>query len=216
MLQQLPCRELPSAVGSCHATAHGLEGAPTFTNRRLYLMRCAARPFGFFFLSAFATLGVCPLTLPARAKDPCTLPAAASITGCQAPSPAWYCRASVRGRAVVGGVPMAADYLVAGERASQAAVFGARRGIRRNRGLPFSTERMQPTAKKHDDRVRIRYDQLHRLPPTRVYALSSVTVLCSWLEGRSGAARPLLPDVRVGGLGPGRTPRAVRACMCKS
>ena len=71
------------AEGSCHATVHGLGGAPTFTNRRLYLMRCAARPFGFFFLSAFATLGVCPLTLPARAKDPCTLPAAASIAGVQ-------------------------------------------------------------------------------------------------------------------------------------
>ena len=51
------------------------KGAPTFTNRRLYLMRCAALPFGFFFLSAFATFGVWPRTLPARAKDPCTLPA---------------------------------------------------------------------------------------------------------------------------------------------
>ena len=61
--------------------------APTFTNRRLYLMRCAARPFGFFFLSAFATFGVWPRTLPARAKDPCTLPARQRIATGQARAP---------------------------------------------------------------------------------------------------------------------------------
>ena len=48
---------------------------PTFTNRLLYLILFIARPLGFFFFSCFATFGVCPLTLPARAKDPCTLPA---------------------------------------------------------------------------------------------------------------------------------------------
>lgn len=47
---------------------------PAVTNRRLYCMRLWARPRGFFFLSCFATLGVWPLTLPARARDPCTLP----------------------------------------------------------------------------------------------------------------------------------------------
>ena len=49
--------------------------SPTFTKRRLYLRRCAARPFGFFFFSAGATFGVCDRTLPARAKEPWTLPA---------------------------------------------------------------------------------------------------------------------------------------------
>lgn len=47
---------------------------PAVTNRRLYCIRLWARPRGFFFLSCFATLGVCPLTFPARAKDPWTLP----------------------------------------------------------------------------------------------------------------------------------------------
>ena len=55
----------PSAL--CHA--------PTFTNRLLYLMRLRARPLGVFFLSCFSTLAVWPFTLPARAKDPWTLPA---------------------------------------------------------------------------------------------------------------------------------------------
>lgn len=44
------------------------------TKRRLYCMRLCARPRGCFFLSCFATFGVCPLTFPARASDPCTLP----------------------------------------------------------------------------------------------------------------------------------------------
>ena len=47
---------------------------PAVTNRRLYCMRLWARPRGFFFLSCLATLGVWPLTLPARAKDPWTFP----------------------------------------------------------------------------------------------------------------------------------------------
>jgi hypothetical protein len=41
----------------------------------LYCKRLWARPRGFFFLSCFATLGVCPRTLPARASDPWTFPA---------------------------------------------------------------------------------------------------------------------------------------------
>jgi hypothetical protein len=45
------------------------------TKRRLYCILLYARPRGFFFLSCFATLGVCPRTFPARASDPCTLPA---------------------------------------------------------------------------------------------------------------------------------------------
>lgn len=45
------------------------------TKRRLYCMRLWARPRGFFFLSCLATFGVWPLTFPARANDPCTLPA---------------------------------------------------------------------------------------------------------------------------------------------
>ena len=49
--------------------------SPTLTNRLLYLILFIARPLGFFFFSCFATFGVCPRTLPARAKDPCTLPA---------------------------------------------------------------------------------------------------------------------------------------------
>lgn len=44
------------------------------TNRRLYCILLWALPRGFFFLSCFATLGVCPLTFPARARDPWTLP----------------------------------------------------------------------------------------------------------------------------------------------
>ena len=34
-----------------------------------------ARPLGFFFFSCLGTLGVWPRTLPARAREPCTLPA---------------------------------------------------------------------------------------------------------------------------------------------
>lgn len=49
--------------------------APAVTNRRLYLILFIARPLGCFFLSCLATLGVCPRTLPARARDPWTLPA---------------------------------------------------------------------------------------------------------------------------------------------
>ncbi len=55
---------------------------PAVTKRRLYCMRLWARPVGFFFLSCLATLGVWPRTFPARAKDPCTLPASS-----QSPSP---------------------------------------------------------------------------------------------------------------------------------
>lgn len=51
--------------------------SPTLTKRRLYFMRLQARPVAFFFLSCFATLGVWPRTLPARASEPWTLPALA-------------------------------------------------------------------------------------------------------------------------------------------
>merc|ERR1711976_699232 len=44
------------------------------TNRRLYWARRAARPVFFFFFSSASTFGVWPLTLPARAKEPWTLP----------------------------------------------------------------------------------------------------------------------------------------------
>ena len=50
------------------------EKLPAVTKRRLCCRRLWARPLGFFFLSCFATFGVCPLTLPARAKDPWTFP----------------------------------------------------------------------------------------------------------------------------------------------
>jgi hypothetical protein len=46
----------------------------TFTKRRLYCSRFFARPVSCFFFSCFATLGVCPRTLPARAREPWTLP----------------------------------------------------------------------------------------------------------------------------------------------
>jgi hypothetical protein len=41
----------------------------------LYLIRFIARPVGFFFFSCLGTLGVWPRTLPARAREPWTLPA---------------------------------------------------------------------------------------------------------------------------------------------
>lgn len=42
----------------------------TLTKRRVYWMRFLARPLGVFFFSCGSTLGVCDLTLPARARDP--------------------------------------------------------------------------------------------------------------------------------------------------
>lgn len=51
------------------------------TNRRLYWILLWARPRGCFFLSCFATLGVCPRTFPARASDPCTLPMSTAAVG---------------------------------------------------------------------------------------------------------------------------------------
>ena len=51
-------------------------------------MRLSALPLGVFFLSCFSTLAVWPLTLPARAREPCTLPAQAELTWlalCQGP-----------------------------------------------------------------------------------------------------------------------------------
>merc|ERR1711933_48574 len=48
--------------------------ATTLTKRRLYCMRRLARPVFFFFFSWASTLGVWPLTLPARARDPWTFP----------------------------------------------------------------------------------------------------------------------------------------------
>merc|ERR1719419_779538 len=46
----------------------------TFTKRLLYWMRRLARPVFFFFFSCLSTLGVRPLTFPARAREPWTLP----------------------------------------------------------------------------------------------------------------------------------------------
>ena len=47
----------------------------TLTKRRLYCSLFFARPVCFLALSVFfATLGVCPRTLPARASEPWTLP----------------------------------------------------------------------------------------------------------------------------------------------
>merc|ERR1719361_2601307 len=46
----------------------------TFTNLLLYWILLLARPVFFFFFSAASTLGVCPLTLPARAREPWTFP----------------------------------------------------------------------------------------------------------------------------------------------
>jgi hypothetical protein len=65
------------------------------TKRRLYCILLCARPRGFFFLSCAATLGVWPRTLPARARDPCTLPATQSPQhrqGCEVRSERWYNR----------------------------------------------------------------------------------------------------------------------------
>lgn len=58
--------------------------SPTLTKRRLYFMRFIARPFGCFFFSCLGTLGVWPRTLPARARDPWTLPASTGQQGNQA------------------------------------------------------------------------------------------------------------------------------------
>lgn len=55
--------------------------APTLTKRRVYLMRFMARPVGFFFFSCLGTLGHWPRTLPARARDPWTLPANTERSG---------------------------------------------------------------------------------------------------------------------------------------
>merc|ERR1712093_730716 len=46
----------------------------TFTKRRVYVILFFARPLGVFFFSWGSTLGVCDLTLPARAREPWTLP----------------------------------------------------------------------------------------------------------------------------------------------
>merc|ERR1719181_567814 len=76
-------------VQVCHFATHFmLELGPLFappfttvTKRRLYTRRFLARPVSFFFLSALATLGVWFLTLPARAKLPCTLPMVLAVIG---------------------------------------------------------------------------------------------------------------------------------------
>ena len=47
----------------------------TVTKRRRYWMRRLARPVFFLRFSCASTLGVWPLTFPARASEPCTLPA---------------------------------------------------------------------------------------------------------------------------------------------
>merc|ERR1719410_2758381 len=46
----------------------------TLTNLLLYWILLLALPVFFFFFSPASTLGVCPLTLPARAREPWTFP----------------------------------------------------------------------------------------------------------------------------------------------
>merc|ERR1719433_43550 len=46
----------------------------TLTKRLLYWILLLALPVFFFFFSPASTLGVCPLTFPARAKEPWTFP----------------------------------------------------------------------------------------------------------------------------------------------
>ena len=46
----------------------------TLAKRRLNWIRLFERPVFFFLFSCFSTFGVCPLTFPARANEPCTLP----------------------------------------------------------------------------------------------------------------------------------------------
>ncbi len=54
---------------------YGLKGQYKRTwCKKTYSKRLLARPRGFFFVSAFSTLGVCDFTLPARANEPWTLP----------------------------------------------------------------------------------------------------------------------------------------------
>ena len=57
--------------------------ATTLTKRLLYCSLRLARPVFFFFFSCFSTFGVCPFTLPARARDPCTLPANRYLMLCE-------------------------------------------------------------------------------------------------------------------------------------
>ena len=46
----------------------------TFTSLALYWFRLFALTVSGFFFSRASTLSVCPLTLPAQAREPCTLP----------------------------------------------------------------------------------------------------------------------------------------------
>merc|ERR1712170_47602 len=55
----------------------------TLTKRRLYCMRRLARPVFFFFFSCLSTLGVCPFTFPARAREPWTLPPSMRTSTCR-------------------------------------------------------------------------------------------------------------------------------------
>merc|ERR1719264_132202 len=71
----------------CGGSAYELELGPflrpkvstTLTNLLLYWILLLALPVFFFFFSPASTLGVCPLTFPARAKDPCTFPPSRGI-----------------------------------------------------------------------------------------------------------------------------------------
>merc|ERR1740129_868778 len=75
--------ELHKGGGRCGAVGvYELELGPfflpkvstTLTNLLLDWILLLARPVFFFFFSPASTLGVCPRTLPARARDPCTFP----------------------------------------------------------------------------------------------------------------------------------------------
>lgn len=69
-------RVAPSLSGPRRLPGPAQEHVPTLTKRRTYLARLAARPVGGLEVrSCLATLGVWPRTLPARAREPWTLPA---------------------------------------------------------------------------------------------------------------------------------------------
>jgi hypothetical protein len=59
-------------------------GTTVTLKRLLYCRRRLARPVFCFFLGVFSTLGVWPLTFPARARDPWTFPAHCISTGAEA------------------------------------------------------------------------------------------------------------------------------------
>jgi len=74
MAQSVPKEDIDYFSGLAFIRRLPLGSKVTFTKRRLYRIRFFARPLGVFFFSCLSTLGVCDLTLPARARDPWTFP----------------------------------------------------------------------------------------------------------------------------------------------